>query len=128
MHLDARGNTMTCHQQDGVEPMKTLKLTTLALLASIAATAVVAADDKAPMPQTRGMQGMDPRDHDKPAKDAYADCTPNAEKVANQAQHPMPDTKGMHGMDPKAHTVDCPPAATDAKKDEAKHVHKAPGN
>ena len=108
--------------------MKTINFTMLALLASIAATAVVAADDKSPMPQTRGMQGMDPRDHDKPAKEAWSDCTPNAGKAAVQAEHPMPQSKGMQGMDPKAHTVDCPPPAAPADDGKAKHVHKSPGN
>jgi len=85
---------------------------------------------KAPMPQTKGMQGMDPQLHDQWAKegnqDPYKDCTPNAKAAAQQAKHPMPQTKGMQGMDPKAHTVDCPEPAI-VKTDAPKHVHKAPG-
>ena len=89
--------------------------------------------EKAPMPQTRGMQGMDPAAHEQWAKegkqDPYKDCKPNAEKAAEQAEHGMPDTKGMKGMDPKAHEVDCPEPEV-AKQDPnkpPKHVHKAPG-
>lgn len=100
-------------------------LTAAALLALAALPAT--ADDKAPMPQTRGMQGMDPKLHDQPAQDPYADCTPNAEKAAHQARHPMPVTRGMQGMDPKAHAVDCPAAAL-AKDSTQVHVHKTPAN
>ena len=106
-----------------------------AVLGAIVAAAPLStlADDKAPMPQTRGMQGMDPAAHEQWAKegkqDPYKDCKPNAEKTEQQAKHQMPDTRGMKGMDPKAHTVDCPePAITKADPDKApKHVHKAPG-
>jgi len=88
---------------------------------------VTTADDKAPMPQTKGMAGMDPALHDKEkGQDPYKDCKPNAEAAATQAQHPMPQTKGMAGMDPKAHEADCPEAAVKAD-DKPKHVHKAPG-
>ena len=83
-------------------------------------------DDKAPMPQTRGMAGMDPKLHEQPAKDPYEGCVLNSDKAAQQAEHPMPDTKGMKGMDPKAHTVDCPAGYVPRK--QAAHVHKAPGN
>lgn len=84
-----------------------------------------AEDKAAPMPETRGMQGMDPALHDQWAKegqqDPYKDCTPNGKAAAQQAKHPMPQTKGMQGMDPKAHVVDCPqPAAAPAPQ----HVHK----
>ena len=101
------------------------------LLLALGIAVPVAAEDKAPMPQTRGMQGMDPAQHDKweaEGSDPYKDCTPNAEKVAQQEKHPMPDTKGMKNMDPKAHTVDCPQAAAATPDDKAKHVHRAPGN
>ena len=83
------------------------------------------AKDKAPMPQTRGMQGMDPALHDQPAKDPYQDCAPNEQAAAAQAKHPMPDTKGMKGMDPKAHTVECPQAKAE-KPAKPVHQHKAP--
>lgn len=92
------------------------------------------AEEKAPMPQTRGMQGMDPAAHERWAKegeqDRYKDCTPNAEKAAHAKRHPMPDTKGMRGMDPKAHEVDCPEPEV-SKQDPSKppkHVHKGPGS
>lgn len=93
------------------------------LLALVLGTAAVAAEDKAPMPQTRGMQGMDPRSHDQPVKKSFEDCVPNPDKAAQQAKHPMPDTKGMHGMDPKAHTMDCPEGYV-VKDDKPRHVHK----
>lgn len=95
------------------------------VLALVAAPAF--SGDKAPMPQTKGMQGMDPALHDKWAKesqDPYKDCTPNAEAAAIQAKHPMPETKGMKGMDPKAHTMDCPEGYVRTAKPA--HVHKSP--
>jgi hypothetical protein len=99
-------------------------LTSLCTAAALALTLTVSlsasAADKAPMPQTKGMQGMDPAAHDQPAPD----CKPNAAKAAQQAEHPMPQTKGMQGMDPKAHEVDCPEG--DAVKKPA-HDHKAAG-
>lgn len=98
---------------------------TLILAAAMVITPALSTD-KAPMPQTKGMQGMDPKLHDQPAKDPYEGCVPNAEKTAQQKDHPMPETRGMKGMDPKAHTVDCP--AGYIRKDNAQHVHKAPGN
>jgi hypothetical protein len=107
--------------------MSFTKLAALALIASMSAAAVVAAD-KAPMPQTRGMQGMDPRDHDKPPPVPYEGCTPNAEKVAVQEKHPMPQTRGMQGMDPRDHTMDCPPKADAPASDQPKHEHRSPGN
>lgn len=92
------------------------------------------AEDKAPMPQTRGMQGMDPAAHERWEKegeqDPYKDCKPNADNAARQARHPMPETKGMKGMDPKMHEVDCP-SPDIVKPDPAKppkHVHKGPGS
>jgi hypothetical protein len=106
--------------------LKTLTILTAAALFALAA-APATADEKAPMPQTRGMQGMDPRLHDQPAKDPYEGCVPNADKAAQQAAHPMPETRGMKGMDPKVHTVDCP-AGYVAKDSTQVHVHKAPGN
>ena len=104
----------------------------LALAVGLPMSSIAEEKDKAPMPQTKGMQGMDPAQHDKWAKegkqDPYKDCKPNAEKAAQQAKSPMPETKGMKGMDPKAHTVDCPEAeVTKADADKPpKHVHKAP--
>jgi len=97
----------------------------LTLAVSLAAAPALS-EDKAPMPQTRGMQGMDPKLHDQAAKDPYEGCVPNAEKAAQQAKHPMPETRGMKGMDPKAHTVDCPAGHVPA--DKPAHVHKGPGN
>jgi hypothetical protein len=88
----------------------------------LALPAVGAAEDKAPMPQTKGMQGMDPKLHDQAAKDPYEGCVPNPEKAAQQAAHPMPETKGMKGMDPKAHALDCPEGYV--RKDKPAHVHK----
>ena len=112
--------------------MKRFQLAIAAALAMgllAAGTAGAGEADKAPMPQTRGMQNMDPALHDQWAKegpqDPYKDCTPNAEKAARQARHPMPDTRGMKGMDPKAHTVDCPEGYVRTAKPA--HVHKGPG-
>ena len=104
--------------------LKEFVYTTAATLA-LALTLVIApalSEDKAPMPQTKGMQGMDPKLHDQAAKDPYEGCVPNPEKTAQQAKHPMPDTKGMQGMDPKAHTVDCPSGYVPREKPA--HVHK----
>ena len=98
---------------------------TLALALSLA-IAPALSEDKAPMPQTKGMQGMDPKLHDQAARDPLADCVPNPDKAAQQGKHPMPDTKGMKGMDSKAHTVDCP--AGYVAREQPAHVHKAPGN
>lgn len=100
----------------------------LALALCLTAPMGVMAEDKAPMPQTKGMQGMDPALHEKWEKegkqDPYKDCKPNAEKAAHQAKHPMPDTKGMKDMDPKAHEVDCPEAVVNPNA-KPKHVHKS---
>jgi hypothetical protein len=98
----------------------------LVLAVALVVAPALSAEDKAPMPQTKGMQGMDPKLHDQAAKDPYEGCVPNTDKAAQQAEHPMPQTKGMQGMDPKAHTVDCP--AGYIRKETAAHVHKAPGN
>jgi hypothetical protein len=109
-----------------------MKAINLGLAAAILGAALVAplaanAGDKAPMPQTKGMQGMDPAAHDKWAKegeqDLHKDCKPNARKAATAEKHPMPDTKGMKGMDPKAHEMDCPEGQV-TKPDPSKHVHK----
>lgn len=102
---------------------------TMAATLTLAAALVVApalSQEKSPMPQTKGMQGMDPKLHDQAAKDPHADCIPTPDKSAQQARHPMPDTKGMKGMDPKAHTVDCPSGYV--PREQPAHVHKAPGN
>lgn len=109
----------------------TLKVAGLALALAFTIPTGAMAEDKAPMPETRGMKDMDPALHDKWAKegqpDPYKDCTPNPDKAAQQAEHPMPETRGMKNMDPKAHTVDCPEAAAPAVDPNAppKHVHKA---
>ena len=106
-----------------------LKTACLGLALAFATPSGVMAGDPAPMPETRGMQGMDPALHEQWAKegkqDPYKDCTPNADKAAHQAQHPMPDTRGMHHMDPKAHTMDCPGAKAPDPNAPPKHVHKA---
>lgn len=108
-------------------------LSTLLLTTSLLTTVAWAEDtkEKAPMPQTRGMQGMDPAAHERWAKegeqDPYKDCTPNATKAEQQENHPMPDTKGMKGMDPKAHTVDCPEPKVQ-KSQKPRHQHKATPN
>jgi hypothetical protein len=96
----------------------------LALVAALVIAPAVSAD-KAPMPQTKGMQGMDPQLHDQAAKDPYEGCVPNPANAAGQARHPMPQTRGMQGMDPKAHTMDCPEGYV--AKEQPAHVHKAPG-
>lgn len=106
--------------------LKPILAPAMLMLALAAAPLSAIADDKAPMPQTKGMQGMDPKLHDQAAKDPYEGCVPNPDKAAKQAEHPMPDTKGMKGMDPKAHEVDCPEGYV-RKTDKTKHVHKAPG-
>ena len=93
----------------------------LALVAALAAAPALS-QNQAPMPQTKGMQGLDPKQHDQAAKDPYEGCVPNPDKAAEQAKHPMPDTKGMKGMDPKAHTVDCP--AGYVPREKPAHVHK----
>jgi hypothetical protein len=97
----------------------------LVLAASLSAGAWAAEPEKAPMPQTKGMQGMDPALHDRPAEKRYEDCKPNPKKAAQQAAHPMPQTKGMQGMDPKMHEVDCP-EPTDERVKPA-HVHRGTG-
>lgn len=100
----------------------------MALCLAVSTSAV--AQDQATMPQTKGMQNMDPALHEKWAKeepqDPYKHCTPNARKAAQQDKHPMPQTKGMQGMDPKAHTVDCPQelGISDGPNAPPKHVHK----
>jgi len=108
--------------------MTRLKLAALAAATTllVLAAAPAAADEGAPMPQTRGMQGMDPWLHDQPSQDPYADCVPNAAKAAHQAAHPMPQTRGMQGMDPRAHTLDCP--AGKVAQGAQVHVHKTPAN
>lgn len=101
-------------------------ITAASVALALFAAAPFAADD-APMPQTRGMQGMDPAVHDQ-AVEPYKDCTPNAQKTKQQEKHPMPQTRGMQGMDPKAHTVDCPQAPAKPDDGKARHVHRSPGN
>jgi hypothetical protein len=100
----------------------TMTATLFLAVALVAAPAL--SKDKAPMPQTRGMQGMDPKLHDQAAQDPLEDCVANPDKAAQQAKHPMPETRGMQGMDPKAHTVDCPDGYVPREKPA--HVHKAP--
>ncbi|MDP3858864.1 MAG: hypothetical protein Q8Q73_13995 [Stagnimonas sp.] len=88
-----------------------------------------AADTKAPMPQTRGMQGMDPKLHD-PANKPTITCTPKpgTEHMDHAAKdHPMPDTKGMKGMDPAQHMQDCKSSDAPAPVEQGPHEHKTPG-
>ncbi len=88
-----------------------------------------AVEDKAPMPQTRGMQGMDPAVHDPAAKPAM-NCMPKpgSEKMDHAAKdHPMPDTRGMHGMDPAEHMQDCKNPNQTEPAEQGPHQHKTPG-
>ena len=93
---------------------------TLALAAALVIGPALS-QQAAPMPQTKGMQGMDPKQHDQVAPKPYEGCAPSAQKAAQQAEHPMPQTKGMQGMDPKAHAMDCQEAAP---REQPAHVHK----
>jgi hypothetical protein len=93
-------------------------------------TACASSEEKAPMPQTRGMQGMDPKAHEQWAKnpdDPYADCVRDEAAAAQQKEHPMPQTKGMQGMDPKAHEMECPEGYV-RRPAPGTHIHKAPGS
>lgn len=102
----------------------------LVLALGLATPLSASAEEPAPMPQTRGMQGMDPKLHDQwkseGQSDPYAKCRKNADKAAQMAEHPMPQTRGMQGMDPKAHEYDCPEAPAPAEDDKAppRHMHK----
>lgn len=107
--------------------MKTFSVAAAVLLA--VSSLASAADDKAPMPQTRGMQGMDPKLHD-PANKPTVTCAPKAgtEHMAHAPKdHPMPDTKGMKGMDPAQHMQDCESSDKPAPVEVGPHEHKAPG-
>lgn len=89
---------------------------------------VAAADDKAPMPQTRGMQGMDPKLHD-PANWPVITCVPKAgtENMTHDPKdHPMPQTRGMQGMDPAQHMKDCHSSDEPAPVKLGPHQHKSP--
>lgn len=94
----------------------------LGCLGSLAFSSMAA--DKGPMPQTRGMQGMDPKLHDQPAKDPYEGCTPKRHGATTDAG--MPQTRGMKDMDPRAHEVVCPeaPVNTDSGVPKQRHVHR----
>lgn len=108
--------------------MNTLSLGLVACCLALSGLAL-AADDKAPMPQTRGMQGMDPKFHDQTAKPA-ADCVPKAgsEHMAHAPKdHPMPGTKGMKDMSPEQHMRDCQDPSPAAPIEKGPHEHKAPG-
>ncbi|MFA5941949.1 MAG: hypothetical protein WC809_21575 [Sinimarinibacterium sp.] len=92
--------------------------------------AVSAADDATTMPQTRGMQGMDPKFHD-PANKPTVNCTPKAgmEHMAHAPEgHPMPETKGMKGMDPAQHMEDCVSSDALSPPKSGQHQHKTPGS
>lgn len=102
--------------------------TAVALLIAMAGASAMAAD-KVPMPQTRGMQGMDPKAHD-PANKPTVTCTPKAgtEGMAHSAKdHPMADTKGMKGMDPAQHMQNCESSDKPAPVELGPHQHKTPG-
>lgn len=90
---------------------------------------VQAAEQPAPMPQTRGMQGMDPKMHD-PANKSTTTCTPKAGSetmMHDPKDHPMPDTRGMKGMDPAMHMEDCHSSDTSPEPKTGPHQHKEPG-
>lgn len=101
-----------------------------AALCMAATSLLSAADDKtAPMPQTRGMQGMDPKFHD-PANQPTITCVPKAgtEGMAHAPKdHPMPGTRGMQGMDPAQHMQDCESSDKAPPVELGPHQHKTPG-
>ncbi len=103
------------------------KLTLTAGAVCLALTGLVArAEDKPPMPQTRGMQGMDPKLHD-PANKPTVTCTPKAgtEKMTHEPKdHPMPGTRGMQGMDPAQHMQDCESSDKAPPFERPIHQHK----
>ena len=87
---------------------------------------VAAADEKPPMPQTRGMQGMDPKLHD-PASKPTITCGPKrgTEDMAHAPKnHPMPQTRGMQGMDPAQHMLDCESSDKAPPFERSPHQHK----
>lgn len=107
--------------------MKRLSLIFTATCLAVSSLAF-AADEQAPMPQTRGMQGMDPKAHD-PANQPTVTCAPKpgTEEMAHAPKdHPMPDTKGMHGMDPSQHMVDCESSDKAPPVKPGPHQHKTP--
>ena len=94
----------------------------------VASVSACATDDKAPMPQTRGMQGMDPKLHD-PANWPVITCVPKTgtESMTHDPKdHPMPQTRGMQGMDPAQHMRDCHSSDEPAPVKIAPHQHKTP--
>ena len=102
----------------------------LALCLAISLVGCATADETAPMAQTRGMQGMDPKLHDA-AHAPTVTCTPksSAASMAHAPKdHPMPDTKGMHGMDPALHMQDCHSSDEPGKVHLGTHQHKGPGS
>lgn len=102
----------------------------LAVMCLAISGVVSAADDKAPMPQTRGMQGMDPKLHD-PANKPTVTCTPKAgtEPMDHAPKdHPMPQTRGMQNMDPAQHMEDCESSDKAPPVKLGPHQHKTPGN
>lgn len=89
---------------------------------------IVFAGDPAPMPETRGMQGMDPKLHD-PASRPTVTCHPKAGTEGMDhapKDHPMPQTKGMQGMDPAQHMEDCESSDKAAPVTTGPHQHRAP--
>jgi len=100
---------------------------TMILMLTVVACAT---DQPAPMPQTRGMAGMDPKFHD-PANQPVITCSPKAgtESMAHApGDHPMPDTRGMHGMDPAIHMQDCHSSDEPAPVKLGPHRHKTNGS
>lgn len=107
-----------------------MKRLTLSLAAAFMAISGLAAAGSAgpPMPQTRGMQGMDPKLHD-PANKPTITCTPRPGTEAMDhapKDHPMPQTRGMQGMDPSQHMVDCESSDKAPPVPKNPHVHRTP--
>jgi hypothetical protein len=104
------------------------KLTAILAATCFAVSGLVLAGDLPPMPQTRGMQGMDPKLHD-PANKPTITCTPKpgTETMDHApADHPMPQTRGMQGMDPAQHMSDCESSDKAPPVPKNPHVHRAP--
>lgn len=106
--------------------MKALTLTLVVAWWSI--SGMTFAGDVPPMPQTRGMQGMDPKLHD-PANKPTVTCTPKpgAEAMGHEPKdHPMPQTRGMQGMDPAQHMRDCVSSDQPPPFEKNPHEHRTP--
>lgn len=109
--------------------MKNLSAIFIGTILALTAFASDAEDKGPPMPQTRGMQGMDPKIHDTANQPAIT-CTPRAgtERMKHAPKdHPMPGTRGMQGMDPAQHMQDCKSSDEQVPFEESAHQHKTPG-